>query len=102
MPAKHFNALHPAEQERLVLLMEECGEVIQAAAKALRHGYDSSHPAGGYTNRENIEMECGHVKYAMLLLTEKLDLSGVEIQHSCTAKASSVKQYLHHQDNVKR
>ena len=33
-----------AEAERLHMLMEECGEVIQAAAKVLRHGYECYHP----------------------------------------------------------
>lgn len=32
----------PTEAERLVVLMEECGEVIQACSKILRHGWKSS------------------------------------------------------------
>lgn len=34
-----FNGLSPAEVERLALLAEECGEVIQTVGKILRHGY---------------------------------------------------------------
>ena len=30
---EHFNQLTPAEAERLALLAEECGEVMQAAAQ---------------------------------------------------------------------
>ena len=33
-----FNGLTPAEAERLALLMEECGEVVQIIGKVLRHG----------------------------------------------------------------
>jgi NTP pyrophosphatase (non-canonical NTP hydrolase) len=35
-----------AERERLVILMEECGEVIQAASKIIRHGWDSTYDDG--------------------------------------------------------
>ena len=37
--SSHFNKLTPAQAERLAILIEECGEVIQAATKILRHGY---------------------------------------------------------------
>lgn len=55
--SQHFNQLTPAEAERLALLAEECGEVIQAIGKILRHGYESRHPDGGPTNREALERE---------------------------------------------
>ena len=41
MSTNHFNKLTEAEQERLVILAEECSEVIQIVCKILRHGYDS-------------------------------------------------------------
>lgn len=41
---QHFNGLTPAEAERLAMLAEECGEVIQMVGKILRHGYESHHP----------------------------------------------------------
>jgi NTP pyrophosphatase (non-canonical NTP hydrolase) len=46
-----------AERERLTMLIEECGEVIQAATKCLRHGYESRHPDGGETNRQYLTRE---------------------------------------------
>jgi NTP pyrophosphatase (non-canonical NTP hydrolase) len=42
--SEHFNGLDPAEAERLTMLIEECGEVIQAATKILRHGFASYNP----------------------------------------------------------
>ena len=33
-----------AEAERLAMLAEECGEIIQVVGKILRNGYDSYHP----------------------------------------------------------
>ena len=41
---EHFNRLSPAEAERLAMLAEECGEIIQVVGKILRHGYESFHP----------------------------------------------------------
>lgn len=37
-------ALTPAQAERLAVLAEECGEVVQMVGKSLRHGLDSWHP----------------------------------------------------------
>lgn len=36
--------LTDAEQERIVMLAEECGEVVQLIGKIIRHGYTSYHP----------------------------------------------------------
>ena len=33
-----------AERERLAMLAEEAGEIVQMVGKILRHGYDSYHP----------------------------------------------------------
>jgi len=45
--------------ELLVLLIEECGEVIQAATKALRFGYDVDHGIGYGNNRDVLSREFG-------------------------------------------
>lgn len=43
-PEPFSNGLSPAQAERLAMLAEECGEVIQVIGKILRHGYASYHP----------------------------------------------------------
>ncbi len=55
-----------AEKERLVMLAEECAEVIQVVGKILRHGYESYHPNDPrrVTNRD-------------LLINELRDIEGV-------------------------
>jgi hypothetical protein len=65
MKMEHFNKLTPAQAERLAMLIEECGEVIQIAGKILRHGYQSYHP------------ERPHVSNAQLLSQEVCDLQAV-------------------------
>ena len=51
------NGLSPAQSERLAMLAEEAGEIVQAVGKVLRHGYGSTHPAGGRTNRNALTAE---------------------------------------------
>jgi len=93
---KFSNGLTPAQAERLALLAEECGEVVQAIGKVLRHGYESTHPDGGPTNRENLERECGDLRYAIMLLARSGDLKEAAIARSSVEKAKSVQRFLHH------
>jgi MazG nucleotide pyrophosphohydrolase domain len=50
----------PTRDELLVCLIEECGEVIQAATKCLRFGYDREWPAYG-RNDHVLASEIGDV-----------------------------------------
>lgn len=47
--------------ELLVLLIEECGEVIQAATKCLRFGWDVDHQIGYGYNNEVLAKEVGEL-----------------------------------------
>ena len=99
---EHFNGLTPAEAERLALLAEECGEVIQAIGKVLRHGYESTHPDGGPTNREALERECGDVYHAIWRVIGAGDIDGNGMSQRADDKAKSVGRYLHHQGHNAR
>lgn len=48
-------------EELLVLLIEECGEVVQAATKCLRFGYDVDHGTGYGNNRDQLAKELGEL-----------------------------------------
>lgn len=48
-------------EEKLILLIEECGEVIQAATKCLRFGYDRLEPGYG-VNSEVLAQEVGDLE----------------------------------------
>ena len=93
------NGLSVAEAERLALLAEECGELVQAIGKVLRHGYDSTHPADphGPNNRANLEREMGDVRAAMILLCSAGDANKAEVRALAEMKLVKVRQYLHHQ-----
>ena len=56
------------ETESLALLNEECGEVIQAVSKILRHGFSDS-------NKDDLIREISHVRVAMDLAQKYLDIT---------------------------
>lgn len=98
--SEHFNDLTPAEAERLALLAEECGEVIQMVGKVLRHGYRSHHPSiiDGPDNRGLLEREIGDVQAIVRLMTNAGDLSPGRITNAAADKPSRMARYLHHQE----
>lgn len=71
-------------QEALIILQEECAEVIQAASKIYRFGLDNQHKSGA-TQRANLEMEIGDMLALVDILVEQgiVDLNNVN-----TAKAN--------------
>ena len=52
-------------EDLLILLIEECGEVIQAATKCLRFGYDVDHDIGYGRNSDKLSEECGDLQAVM-------------------------------------
>ena len=101
MSDAHFNGLPPAQAERLALLAEECGEVIQMVGKILRHGYESRHPNGGPTNREMLECELGDVCAAIRLMTGEGDLAECAIAQRRDGKLNDFHRHLHHHAHLK-
>jgi hypothetical protein len=95
-PTQHFNRLDEAAAERVAMLMEEAGEVVQICGKILRHGLYSRHPATDEANRT-------------LLMTEITDfftvahaMAGREIprlpkQEEISAAWQNKLRYAHHQ-----
>lgn len=100
---QHFNNLTPAEAERLAMLAEECGEVIQAVGKILRHGYDSHHPdqAGKppefrHTNRDQLKQELAD----LLAVVDMMDQDHAAIDAAALDAAFIRKmRYAHHQSS---
>ena len=104
LTTKHFNQLSEAEAERLAILAEECGEVIQAVCKILRHGYDSTNPKEivddahrPETNRAALERELGDLGHAVRRMEIAADLNPLAIAARAASKLERIKPYLHHQ-----
>ena len=103
MSKEFSNELTLAQAERLALLIGECADVIHAATKVLRHGYESRDPrerlSGGLrtgpTNRRALEREMGSLRAAMILLCDTGD-TNKEVIHQEADAANSRHSWLHH------
>ena len=97
---EHFNKLSPAEAERLAILSEECGELIQAIGKVLRHGYDSKNPddINHKGNREDVTIECADVSYAIGRLIATDDICVPAYYDHLRDKRVKISRYEHHQE----
>ena len=108
MTTENFNKLTDAELERLSMLSEECGEVMQAIGKILRHGYEDTHPnnidADGKVinkdavNRNDLEKEMGDVLGLINYMTEMGDVKQNAVTNSMITKIERSSKYMHHQD----
>jgi len=76
-------------EEALIILQEECAEVIQAASKIYRFGIDNEHKSGR-TQRANLEMEIGD----MLALVDILVERGVVDLNNITTAIANKKEKL--------
>jgi len=93
--------LNAAQIERLHRLIEECAEVIHAATKTLRHGYESYNPFDDpkETNRQYLERESGNLLVAFELLKESGDQNFDNIVREAKLKAANGLPYLHEEEN---
>jgi NTP pyrophosphatase (non-canonical NTP hydrolase) len=89
--------LTQAEIERLAILAEECGEVVQAVGKVLRHGWESQSPYGGKPNRVSLERELGNVRAIVNLMLDSGDVRLGEVQTWQRAKKLGLGKWTHHQ-----
>ena len=93
------NGLIPAEVERLAILAEECGEVIQIVGKILRHGYCSFNPVNQnrISNRGLLAKEIGDLKWIISLMLAEGDVAEGAVLQRERLKTESTRPYLHHQ-----
>lgn len=98
---RHYNGLTPAQQERLVMLAEECTEVAHAVTKILRHGYDSCNPFSQdcETNQEHLFRELNDLAAVITMIT--LDIPQMEDADECDRQVEAAfrkkLEFAHHQ-----
>ena len=107
-----MESLTQAERERLIKLNEELSESIerigfliqamgkanQTVCKTLVHGYTATFEEVAYDNREDLMRELGDVEAIVDLMTQRGDLSRVQIDFYRVAKKPKLARYLKHQD----
>lgn len=99
-----FNKLTPAEAERLFMLAEEAGEIVQAVGKILRHGNGSFNPdnRSAGTNRQQLSEEIGEFIAIVDILLKEGDLDSVHLKQTRLTAWDKKHRYTHHQpDSVK-
>jgi NTP pyrophosphatase (non-canonical NTP hydrolase) len=74
--------------EALIILQEECAEVIQAASKVYRFGIDNAHKSG-VTQRANLEMEIGDM---LALVDILIDQDVINVDNVNIAKANKIEK----------
>lgn len=96
---ENFNQLSNAETERLAILSEELGEVLQVIGKTLRHGYECRNPLeeDSQTNRRLIEKELGDVMNIVRMMYESGDIIEAAVVERSKYKASTIAKWVHHQ-----
>jgi NTP pyrophosphatase (non-canonical NTP hydrolase) len=80
-------------KEILLILQEECAEVIQAVSKCERFGADNYKPGKPKTNKDHLEEELGDLLAMIELLEEKDFINGSSLQLAKQAKFNKLKQW---------
>jgi NTP pyrophosphatase (non-canonical NTP hydrolase) len=77
----------------LPLLVEECGEVVQAAMKVVRFGPTSRHPDGqGFDNLSELISEVGD----LLEVISQMNLPEIDLYHARLNKRNRLERYGPH------
>ena len=76
--------MNEKNREALVILQEECAEVVQEVSKCFRFGMDSVHYKTGLSHKSMLEMEVGDMLALVDILVEQgiLSKSGLELAAS--------------------
>lgn len=97
-PVQPAHGLSPAQLERLAMLAEEAGEIVQAVMKIMRHGYDQHHPdRPAADNRAELVRELGDLRTVRRMMIRAGDISGPAIDLSAEQKKARLMKYTHHQ-----
>lgn len=85
------------EREALVILMEECAEVQQAAAKVLRFGWNSSFNNGGdsRTNDLKLTTEMGDLLAAFEVVKLNCCLANEDLAIAGNEKLARIGKYIY-------
>jgi len=68
------------EKNGLAKLVEECGELIQVAAKKMAFMHTDKHPDGNGSLKNRMEEEAGDVLAAIIFVKENFGLSEANIE----------------------
>ncbi len=96
------HGLNDAQLERLAVLSEELGEIIQVIGKITRHGYESRYPIDdeeAVRNRVALMVEIGDLLAVLSIMDHCGDIHGDVVAKCTNAKLQRIKKWLHEPDN---
>jgi len=79
--------------ELLIILQEECAEVIQAVSKCRRFGIDNSYSKGTCSQRENLTTEIGDLQCMIDMCIERGIVEKSEVDAAILNKQAKLKIY---------
>lgn len=81
-------------RETLIILQEECAEVIQATSKIFRFGFDSCYPTeDSATTRECLTMELGQLLCMVALLVDQKVVDEDELMQYMELKKKKLEKW---------
>ena len=88
---KNLNQINDNTKESLIILQEECAEVVQEVSKCFRFGLDSKHYKTGMSHTTMLENEIGDVLALVDILVDQgvINLNNLELAK--TAKKEKLK-----------
>lgn len=94
-----MNELSKGQRERLAMLIEEAGEIVQIGCKIMRHGYDSYHPREpSISNRELLDEELTDLLAIAKRMVGVGDIEGDYELADINARWKRKLRYTHFQD----
>lgn len=81
------------QEHLLIILAEECSEVIKEVSKALRFGLNDKEPGQSYTNAERITLELSELR-GVQELCEREGLIDLGMLYDCEEKKKRVEEYM--------
>ena len=97
-----MNKLTNAQNERLALLMEECGEVIHIIGKIQRHGMDSFNPydPNETPNKKRLAAEIADLTISLALIVHSGDIDEDDIESIAEITIKNLRKFLHCEENL--
>ena len=80
-------------EELLVILQEECAEVIQSASKCRRFGIDNMYTKGSGTQRENLTKELGDLQCMIDLCIDHGVVEKADVDLAVLNKQKKLKEF---------
>lgn len=96
----NLNGMTDEQSERLFMLAEEAGEIVHAAMKTARWGYNSHHPRTRVKNKNLLGHEIGNLLKIVKMMVECGEIDEVDIATGEAMKTANLQVYSKFQQHL--